>query len=133
MTQPSNVASLEFYSLAASEPNKPRNFLWSADVNINASLHLSNEERLECGSAEFTHPLHWSERERERDRERECGPAEFLCLHHLHVFTVQREREKEGRRGRKRERENCYFKRNGGCLGTFQLSSIIMSIRKLRP
>ncbi len=26
--------------LAASEPNKPRNFLWSADVNINASLHL---------------------------------------------------------------------------------------------
>ena len=40
MTQPSNVASLEVYSLAASEPNKPRNFLWSADVNINASLHL---------------------------------------------------------------------------------------------
>ena len=43
MTQPSNVPSLEvynFYSLAASEPNKPRNCLWSADVNINASLHL---------------------------------------------------------------------------------------------
>ncbi len=40
MTWPSNVASLEVYSLAASEPNKPRNFLWSADVNINASLHL---------------------------------------------------------------------------------------------
>ncbi len=40
MTMPSNVASLEVYSLAASEPNKPRNFLWSADVNINASLHL---------------------------------------------------------------------------------------------
>ncbi len=40
MTQPSNVASLEVYSLAASEPNKTRNFLWSADVNINASLHL---------------------------------------------------------------------------------------------
>ncbi len=40
MTQPSNVPSLEVYSLAASEPNKPRNCLWSADVNINASLHL---------------------------------------------------------------------------------------------
>ena len=40
MAQPSNVASLEVYILAASEPNKPRNFLWSADVNINASLHL---------------------------------------------------------------------------------------------
>jgi hypothetical protein len=40
MTQPSNVASLEVYSLAASEPNKPRNCLWPADVNINASLHL---------------------------------------------------------------------------------------------
>ncbi len=40
MAQPSNVASLEVYSLAASEPNKPRNFLWLADVNINASLHL---------------------------------------------------------------------------------------------
>jgi hypothetical protein len=40
MTQPSNVPSLEVYSLAASEPNKPRNFLWSADLNINASLHL---------------------------------------------------------------------------------------------
>ncbi len=40
MTQPSNVPSLEVYSLAASEPNKPRNYLWSADVNINASLHL---------------------------------------------------------------------------------------------
>ncbi len=40
LTQPSNVASLEVYSLAASEPNKTRNFLWSADVNINASLHL---------------------------------------------------------------------------------------------
>jgi hypothetical protein len=40
MTQPSNVPSLEIYSLAASEPNKPRNCLWSADVNINASLHL---------------------------------------------------------------------------------------------
>ena len=40
MTWPSNVASLEVYSLAASEPNKLRNFLWSADVNINASLHL---------------------------------------------------------------------------------------------
>jgi hypothetical protein len=40
MTKPSNVALLEVYSFAASEPNKPRNFLWSADVNINASLHL---------------------------------------------------------------------------------------------
>ncbi len=40
MAQPSNVASLEVYSLVASKPNKPRNFLWSADVNINASLHL---------------------------------------------------------------------------------------------
>ncbi len=40
MTWPSNVASLEVYSLAASEPNKPRNFLWSADVNINASLQI---------------------------------------------------------------------------------------------
>ncbi len=40
MTYPSNVASLEIYSLAASEPNNPRNFLWSADVNINASWHL---------------------------------------------------------------------------------------------
>jgi hypothetical protein len=39
MTQPSNVPSLEVYSLAASEP-KQANCLWSADVNINASLHL---------------------------------------------------------------------------------------------
>jgi hypothetical protein len=31
MTQPSNVPSLEVYSLAASEPNKPRNCLWSAE------------------------------------------------------------------------------------------------------
>jgi len=40
MIQPSNVPSLEVYSLAASEPNKPINCLWSADVNINASFHL---------------------------------------------------------------------------------------------
>ncbi len=40
MTYNSNVASLALYSLAASEPKKPRNLLWSADVNINASLHL---------------------------------------------------------------------------------------------
>ncbi len=48
------------------------------------------------------------ERERKKERERKCGPAEFLCLHHLQIFTVQRERkreiEKEGRRGRKRKR-----------------------------
>ena len=44
MTKPSKIVTLEVYSLAASEPNiapnKPRNFLWSADVNIDASLHL---------------------------------------------------------------------------------------------
>jgi hypothetical protein len=40
MTYPSKIVSLEVYSLAASDPNKPRNFLWSADVNIDASLHL---------------------------------------------------------------------------------------------
>ena len=44
VTVPSKINSLQVYSLAASEPNiapnKPRNFLWSADVNIDASLHL---------------------------------------------------------------------------------------------
>ncbi len=40
MALSSNVASLEVNSLAASEPNKPRNFLWLADSNINASLYL---------------------------------------------------------------------------------------------
>jgi hypothetical protein len=44
MTKPSKIVPLEVYSLAASEPNiapnKPRNSLWSADVNIDASLHL---------------------------------------------------------------------------------------------
>ncbi len=35
-----HTASLVVDRLAASEPNKPRNFLWLADSNINASLYL---------------------------------------------------------------------------------------------
>jgi hypothetical protein len=36
------LAPLEVYRLDALEPNKLRNFLWFADSNVTATLHLVN-------------------------------------------------------------------------------------------
>ena len=68
---------------------------------------------MECGRAcKGAHTLFTSQREREREREGER----------------EREREKEGERERDVELSRIVifiFKRNDGCLGTFELSSLL--------
>ncbi len=58
-------------------------------------------------------------REREREREREGGRERKGEKE----GGREKGRERERKRERGMERESIYFKRNDGCLGTFQLSS----------